>query len=54
MNSCRFSSIAERNALRSCIDYCRDGDTLIVTKLDRLARSVAALEHGLIVRKLET
>ncbi|OUJ34963.1 DNA invertase, partial [Vibrio parahaemolyticus] len=25
------------------IDYCREGDTLVVTKLDRLARSVANL-----------
>ncbi|HHP0451817.1 recombinase family protein [Vibrio harveyi] len=39
----QVSSVADRAALRECIDYCREGDTLVVTKLDRLARSVADL-----------
>lgn len=32
---------AKREQLEECLDYIRDGDTLVVTKLDRLARSVA-------------
>lgn len=32
-----------RPALAECMRYVRDGDTLIVTKLDRLARSTADL-----------
>ena len=30
---------AGRPELKACLDYLRDGDTLLVTKLDRLARS---------------
>jgi DNA invertase Pin-like site-specific DNA recombinase len=30
-----------RPALEAAIDYCREGDVLVCTKLDRLARSVA-------------
>ena len=37
------SATGPRKALTEAIDYARDGDTLVVTKLDRLARSVAAL-----------
>ncbi|WP_281413688.1 recombinase family protein [Rhizobium sp. BK313] len=33
----------EREELKSCLDYAREGDTLLVTKLDRLARSTADL-----------
>jgi DNA invertase Pin-like site-specific DNA recombinase len=33
----------DRPELARCIEYVRDGDTLIVTKLDRLARSTADL-----------
>ena len=29
---------AGRPELKACLDYLRDGDTLLVTKLDRLAR----------------
>lgn len=29
--------------LERCLEYCREGDTLVVTKLDRLARSTADL-----------
>src|SRR6187397_227919 len=34
---------AGRPALKACLDYLREGDTLLVTKLDRLARSTADL-----------
>ena len=37
------SSVGERAQLEAAIEFARDGDTLIVTKLDRLARSVAHL-----------
>lgn len=37
------SVAAKRPELDRAIDYVREGDTLIVTKLDRLARSVADL-----------
>ena len=39
----KVSSIAHRTQLEAAIDYAREGDTLVVTKLDRLARSVAHL-----------
>jgi len=39
-----ISSVAtKRPELERCLDYVREGDALIVTKLDRLARSVADL-----------
>ncbi|MCW3797402.1 recombinase family protein [Sphingomonas sp. BN140010] len=34
---------ADRQQLQECLDFVRSGDTLIVTRLDRLARSVADL-----------
>jgi DNA invertase Pin-like site-specific DNA recombinase len=34
---------AQRPQLETAIDYAREGDALVVTKLDRLARSVAHL-----------
>jgi DNA invertase Pin-like site-specific DNA recombinase len=34
---------AGRPALVACLDYLREGDTLLVTKLDRLARSTTDL-----------
>jgi DNA invertase Pin-like site-specific DNA recombinase len=37
----RLSSVAKREQLE--LEFCRDGDVLIVTKLDRLARSMADL-----------
>lgn len=37
------SSVATREALRAALDYLRDGDVLMVTKLDRLARSIRDL-----------
>lgn len=45
------SSIGVRDALRGALAYAREGDTLVVTKLDRLARSVRHL--GEIVEELE-
>lgn len=35
--------VRERHRLAEALDFVRDGDTLVVTKLDRLARSVAHL-----------
>jgi DNA invertase Pin-like site-specific DNA recombinase len=37
----RLSAIAKRDQLEQALEFCRDGDVLIVTKLDRLARSMA-------------
>ncbi|WP_420558805.1 recombinase family protein [Roseovarius sp.] len=45
------SSIGPREALRGAVSFCREGDALVVTKLDRLARSVRHL--GEIVEELE-
>ncbi len=39
----QVSSVAERDQLTELLSYVRDGDTVVVTKLDRLARSVAHL-----------
>jgi len=39
----QVSSIKERPQLHAALDYARDGDTLVVTKLDRLARSARHL-----------
>jgi len=39
----QVSSVAHRDQLEAALDYLRDGDTLVVTKLDRLARSVPDL-----------
>jgi DNA invertase Pin-like site-specific DNA recombinase len=41
----QVSSIAERQQLEAALDYLRDGDVLIVTKLDRLCRSMRDLMH---------
>jgi DNA invertase Pin-like site-specific DNA recombinase len=37
------SSVSRRQALEEALDYLRDGDELVVTKLDRLARSIRDL-----------
>ena len=37
------SAVAPRRALEQAIDFAREGDAIVVTKLDRLARSVADL-----------
>lgn len=39
----QVSSMAARPELGAAIDYLREGDELVVTKLDRLARSIADL-----------
>ena len=39
----QVSSVAERAQLEAALDYLRDNDVLVVTKLDRLARSVPHL-----------
>ena len=39
----KVSAVAHREQLALALDYCRAGDVLIVTRLDRLARSVADL-----------
>jgi DNA invertase Pin-like site-specific DNA recombinase len=39
----QVSSIGERAQLVAALDYMREGDTLVVTKLDRLARSARGL-----------
>jgi DNA invertase Pin-like site-specific DNA recombinase len=47
----QVSSIAERAELERALDYVRGGDTLVVTKVDRLARSTVGLWD--IVKRLE-
>jgi DNA invertase Pin-like site-specific DNA recombinase len=39
----QVSSIEKRPQLEACLDFVREGDALIVTKLDRLARSTQHL-----------
>lgn len=43
---------AQRPALRQCLEYLREGDTLIISRIDRLARSAEDLLR--IVRELDT
>ena len=45
-------STHDREQLAMALDFVRDGDTLVVTRLDRLARSVADL-HRIIERLTE-
>jgi DNA invertase Pin-like site-specific DNA recombinase len=47
----RLSSIAERPQLAACLAYARPGDAIVVTRLDRLARSISDLIE--IVTRLE-
>src|SRR5271170_3895860 len=47
----QVSSIAERTELGRALEYVRGGDTLVVTKVDRLARSTVGLWE--IVKQLE-
>lgn len=47
----QISSVAVRKALGEALGFCREGDVLVVTKLDRLARSVRHL--GEIVEGLD-
>jgi DNA invertase Pin-like site-specific DNA recombinase len=39
----QVSSVAEREQLKAAIDYLREADVLVATKLDRLARSMRHL-----------
>jgi len=39
----QVSSVGTRPQLDQCLDFIREGDTLVVTRLDRLARSVRHL-----------
>ncbi len=36
---------SNRSELKKCLDYVREGDVLIITKLDRLARSTVDLHN---------
>ena len=45
-------STIDRDQLAAALDFCRESDTLIVTRLDRLARSVGDL-HRIIERLTE-
>jgi DNA invertase Pin-like site-specific DNA recombinase len=47
----QVSAVGPRRTLEEAVDFCRDGETFIVTKLDRLARSVMHLAQ--IVDRLE-
>ncbi|WP_288583009.1 recombinase family protein [uncultured Methylobacterium sp.] len=47
----QVSSVAVRPQLAEALSYARAGDTLVVTKLDRLARSV--IDLGTIIAELE-
>ncbi|MBT9288756.1 recombinase family protein [Prosthecodimorpha staleyi] len=47
----RVSSVGERDQLAAALKYLRKGDTLVVTKVDRLARSTVHLWE--IVRDLD-
>lgn len=51
----QVSSVGRRAALTDCLEYLREGDALVVTKPDRLARSTAellAIEADLSRRKV--
>jgi DNA invertase Pin-like site-specific DNA recombinase len=39
----QVSSMVQRAALKACLEFVREGDALVVTKPDRLARSTAEL-----------
>ncbi|WP_289016029.1 recombinase family protein, partial [uncultured Methylobacterium sp.] len=47
----QVSSVAPRKQLDAALEFARSGDTLVVTKLDRLARSVTHM--GSILAALE-
>jgi DNA invertase Pin-like site-specific DNA recombinase len=46
------TSTKQRSQLKEAMDYAREGDTLVVTKIDRLARSIIDLNK--IVQELAT
>jgi DNA invertase Pin-like site-specific DNA recombinase len=39
------SSMKSRTQLKECLNYLRDGDTLVITRIDRLARSLRDLQN---------
>jgi DNA invertase Pin-like site-specific DNA recombinase len=39
----KSGSSSQRPQLKACLDYVREGDTLVITRLDRLARSTLHL-----------
>jgi len=39
----RSGTSNQRSQLQACLEYVREGDTLVVTRLDRLARSTLHL-----------
>lgn len=41
----------DRDQLEACLDYMREGDTLVVTRIDRLSRSLYDLQS--LIRKLK-
>jgi DNA invertase Pin-like site-specific DNA recombinase len=41
----QVSSVGERDQLNAALEFIREGDTLVVTKLDRLARSIGHLSE---------
>ncbi len=47
----QVSSVAKRKQLEAAIEFVREGDVLVVTKLDRLARNVRSLME--IVQELD-
>jgi DNA invertase Pin-like site-specific DNA recombinase len=42
----QVSSVAEREQLKAAMDYLREDDVLVATKLDRLARSMPAFSRS--------
>ena len=44
------TSTKGRDKLKECLDFVREGDELVITRIDRLARSVLDLQ--LIVKEL--
>jgi DNA invertase Pin-like site-specific DNA recombinase len=47
----QVSSVAKRDQLEAALDFCRDGDQFVCTKLDRISRGVGDLLN--IVTRLE-
>lgn len=45
----QVSAVAQREQLNAALDFVREGDALVVTKLDRLARSIQHLMEVLAV-----
>jgi DNA invertase Pin-like site-specific DNA recombinase len=41
----------DRTQLEACLDYLREGDTLMITRIDRLSRSLRDLQN--LVHELE-